>query len=168
MHEFIHMMLPGVAGYSATAVSDVADRIQNVIGAIFQSNEGVQFLTANKVVFEDRLRTAIDETVIDDDQFAIPAGAIERALRLVQALPVSFPIPEVAIDPDGAISLDWVGSRTRIFSISVGDSDRVAYAWINSSDRGNGVVRFAGSLPQVLLSQLRDIVTNVTTPLWAA
>ena len=111
-------------------------------------NDGIQFLTVNKVVFEDRLRTAIDETVIDDNQCAIPAGAVERTLRLVQTLHVDFPIPEVAIDPDGAISLDWVDSMTRIFSISVGDSDSVAYAWINGFDRGSGVVRFEGSLPK--------------------
>jgi hypothetical protein len=158
MHEIIPMMLSDAVAYSATAVSDAADRIQNAIRAFSQSNEGVQFFTAEQSIFETRLHAAIDETVPDDDQSAIPAGAIDRALRLVKSLPGDIPVPDVAIDPDGAISLDWVGSRVRVFSMSVGDSDRVAYAWINSSDRGSGVVRFTGILPEALLLQIRDTV----------
>jgi hypothetical protein len=71
--------------------------------------------TASKMVFERRLHAAVDETVLDDDQCAIPAGAIDRALRLVKSFPGDIPAPDIAIDPDGAISLDWVGSRVRIF-----------------------------------------------------
>lgn len=167
MLGFVQMTLAPAFGYSATtswnrtnAISDVAALIQGLVGDLSRSNERMQFLTGNDAIFENRLRIALNELVIDDDQRAVPVGAVDRALRLVRALTAGLPLPEVAIDPDGAISLDWMPSRTRAFSISVSDSDRLAYAWINGSDRGHGAVRFADSLPQTLLLQLRGLIAH--------
>ena len=158
---FSHMMGYCLAGLTQTsAVSDVAARIQELIGSLSRSNERMQSLTGNEAVFETALNTALDELVRDDDQHDVPAGAVDRALRLVRALPPDLPPPEVAIDPDGAISLDWIPSRTRMFSISVGESDRLAYAWMNGSDRGHGVVRFTDSPLRSLMSQLRELATD--------
>jgi hypothetical protein len=42
--------------------------------------------------------------------------------------------------------------------MSIGDSDRLAYAWVNSSDRGSGVVRFMGFFPKVALLQISAIM----------
>ncbi len=51
-------------------------------------------------------------------------------------------------------------SRTRAFSISVDDSGRLAFAWMNGSDRGHGVVRFQDSIPAPLFSQLTDLIDD--------
>ncbi len=151
----VQMTFTLAGAYSATAdwkrtnaISDVAARIQELVGSLSRSNGRMQFLTGNEAIFENRLRIALDELVTDDDQCAVPVGAVDRALRLVRALAPGLPLPEVAIDPDGAISLDWMPSRTRAFSISVSDSDRLAYAWMNGSDRGHGAVRFTDSPPR--------------------
>lgn len=175
MLGFVPITLVHTIGYSATAgltqtsaVSDAAARMQEVIGELSRSNERMQFLSGNEAEFSARLRTALDGLVTDDCQYAVPAGAVALASRLIRTLPRDLPSPEVAIDPDGAISLDWIPSRTRAFSISVGDSDRLAYAWMNGSDRGHGAVRFADSVPRSLLSQLKEIVAHDTAPLRVA
>jgi hypothetical protein len=76
---------------------------------------------------------------------AAPASyaAIGLAIAFVRALPDDCALPEVGVDPDGAISLDWLCTRHRMLSISfTGRSNRLAFAWLDGTDRGNGVVRF--------------------------
>lgn len=70
-------------------------------------------------------------------------AAIELAMDFVRGLPDDCAMPEVGVDPDGAVTLDWLPSRHRMLSISfTGSSNRLAYAWLDGTDRGNGVARF--------------------------
>ena len=90
---------------------------------------------------------------------AIDERALETAEDFVRALPEDVPMPECAPEPDGAISLDWIQSRNRVFSISVGPSIRLAYAWLDGADTGHGVARFDGwSVPTRVLEGILSIV----------
>jgi hypothetical protein len=75
---------------------------------------------------------------------AISAQAVAHVERLISLWPAALPLPELAPEPDGSISLDWITSRYRLFSVSVGRSDRITYAWLNGTDRGHGVEFFDG------------------------
>ena len=150
-----------------TAVSGVARRIQESVARLW-SNEQAHSLSGREVEFEARLHAALDELVPDEDQHAVPVEAVRVVSRLVRALPASLPLPEVAIDPDGAISLDWLPSRTRMFSVSADNSGRLAYAWMDGSDRGHAVARFEGSIPAPLLTQLLALIDDHKTVVRAA
>ena len=152
----------------ASAVSDTAAHLHELIRNLFRSIDDVQTLSGRENSFENRLRTALGELVVDEDQYAVSTAAVQRALRLVQSLPNHVPIPDVAVDPDGEIALDWMPSRTRAFSISVGDSDRLAYALMDGSDRAHGVFRFTGSIPRPLLLQIADLTTDANAAVRAA
>ncbi len=77
------------------------------------------------------------------DALAVNRQAISLAAAFIRALPDDCDMPEVGVDPDGAVALDWMVSRHRMLSISFGgNSDRLAHAWIDGSDRGNAVTRF--------------------------
>ena len=70
-------------------------------------------------------------------------------------------LPEFSPEPDGSISLDWIMSRTRVFSISVSPRDRLAYAWLDGSDRGHGVATFDRSMiPQRILDGIDEVVAH--------
>src|SRR4051794_35405727 len=89
--------------------------------------------------------------------------AVDRATAFIRALPRALPMPEVAPEPDGSISLDWIHSRSRIFSISVGVSDRLAFAWIDGTDRGHAVARFDGDrIPSLILDRIRHTMRHAT------
>ncbi len=76
----------------------------------------------------------------------------------VSALPDDLPLPEFAPENDGAISLDWIGSRYRVFTLSINGSNRLAYAWLDGADRGHGVVRFNGvEISPRVLDAIRDV-----------
>ncbi|HLX60178.1 MAG TPA: hypothetical protein VKX17_02735 [Planctomycetota bacterium] len=95
---------------------------------------------------------------------AIDPAALLNAEAFVRALPDAIPLPEFAPEPDGAISLDWIQSKTRLLSLSVGSSDRLAYAWLDGSDRGHAVAYFDGSsVPPRVLSTIESFVNHGNT-----
>lgn len=152
----------------ASAVSDVAIHLQESIRRLFRAADDVQTFSARENLFESMLRGALDDLVVDDDQYAVSTAAVQRASQLIQSLPSEIPVPDVAVDPDGEVSLDWVPSRTRAFSISVGDSDRLAFAWMDGTDRAHGVFRFTSSMPRSLLLQLAELTTEANAAVRAA
>jgi hypothetical protein len=88
--------------------------------------------------------------------------ALLLAERFVRVLPDGVPPPEFAPEPDRAISLDWIRSRNRMVSVSIGRSDRLSYAWLDGADRGHGVVPFDGqNVPQLILDNIRNVVGPV-------
>jgi hypothetical protein len=94
----------------------------------------------------------------------IDERAAQNAGDVVRALPADIPMPEFAPEPDGAVSLDWIESRSRFFSVSVGDGSRLAYAWLDGSDRGHGVARFDGEkIPMRVLEGIRGIMSYGNT-----
>jgi hypothetical protein len=94
-----------------------------------------------------------------EDAAAIEPTAMLWAERFVRALPDDIPVPEFAPEPDGSISLDWIRSRSRVFSVSVGRGDRLPYAWLDGTDKGHGVVGFDGrNVPERIVENIIGIV----------
>lgn len=90
----------------------------------------------------------------------VAAVALDRARELILALPFSIPNPELAIDPDdGAISLEWYAGPSRVFSVSVGLSSRMACAGLDGTDSWHGVARFDGAkVPDFVLQSIQRIL----------
>ena len=94
----------------------------------------------------------------------VSLDAVAMASAFVRALPEGLPLPEFAPEPDGAISLDWIQSRSRLFSLSVGTNSCLAYAWLDGNDRGHAVAGFDGkTVPRRILEGIRGIVDAKTT-----
>jgi hypothetical protein len=89
--------------------------------------------------------------------------------RFVHALPYGISMPELAPEPDGSVSLDWSASRNRVFSLSIGPSNRLAFAWLDGADTGYATAQFDGiDIPSLVLDQIRKLVGNARAPLRAA
>lgn len=85
-------------------------------------------------------------------------NALELALKIVGSLPDDVPMPSFSIEPDGCVSLDWMPTRSRTFTLSAGKTDRLPYAWIDGTDCGRAVARFVnGKLPPRILDEVRRI-----------
>lgn len=83
--------------------------------------------------------------------------AYENAKRFVQGLPLSFPTPEVAAEPDGEIAFEWYSSPTRVFSVSVAASNELNYAGLFGASRTYGTEVFYDEIPEVILSHISRI-----------
>jgi hypothetical protein len=56
--------------------------------------------------------------------------AYENARSFLESLPPSAPPPEVSVDPDGDVSLDWMFGERRALSVSLGRAGRCTFAWM--------------------------------------
>jgi hypothetical protein len=62
------------------------------------------------------------------DEIPVDRETATLAMKFVRLLPRSMPLPEVAPDPDGEISFDWLGDGGKVFSVSINKRGRLAYA----------------------------------------
>ncbi len=95
--------------------------------------------------------------------------ALQSAEKLIRALPEGFPVPEIGVEPDGSVSLDWIHSRYRLLSVSVAANSRLAYAWIDGTDKGHAAAGYDGArLPDRLLQEIGRIMSEPRASLRAA
>lgn len=85
----------------------------------------------------------------------VEASAILNGFQFIDALPSSIPMPDVAVDPDGEISFDWICSPRRQFSISLGGRSVMSFAGLFGSDKVAGSEHFQGTLPRSLVEYVR-------------
>jgi hypothetical protein len=149
----------------SSAISVEASAARKAASALIESVERSQALFGEKAAAISQLRAlAIEcnqENWDGDGATMIDPTAIFNAEAIVRALPIGVPLPEFAPEPDGSVSLDWIQSRTRQFSLSVGRSQRLAYAWLDGTDRGHAVATFDGStIPPRVIEGILAIVKN--------
>jgi hypothetical protein len=136
--------LQALAG-GGSAISPEAVAVRKAATEIAKSIERSQALFGKKADALSQLAALAAECAEPgwDGQSAaaIDPIAVLWAERFVRALPDGIPLPEFVPEPDGAISLDWILSRNRLFSLSVGRSNRLAFAWLDGADQGYGILQ---------------------------
>lgn len=167
-----HLALQAIAGGSS-AISAEAGAIHKAATKVVESAERSQALFGEKAVALSELIALATECSEPgwngDDAAAIDPTSITLAERFIRALPAGIALPEFAPEPDGSISLDWIQSRTRMFSLSIGRSNRLAYAWIDGGDKGHAVAHFDGrAVPLRILEDIRRIVEQAHAGVRAA
>lgn len=146
-------------------MSREAQVVTRKAGHLISTMERSQALFGKKSAAISQLNAVADECSEEDwdgcGANAVNTLALHFAECLVRALPDDIPLPEFAPEPDGSISLDWIRSRTRLFSVSVGKNQRLAYAWLDGSDRGYAVEHFNGEkVPFRILDGIRTVMNG--------
>lgn len=134
----------GNSARTRTADREVAHAAQQIRGERYFS-----------AVFE--LIELFAEAGAEADCEAIDARAFSRARDLLDALPHGFAVPEVGIDPDGEIALDWIRADRTMISISIGPSGDLSYAANLRDGTAHGVIRWSEGFPGVLTELLRRL-----------
>lgn len=148
---------------ASSAVSPEALEVRRSANAIVESAErSVVLFGAKRTTLSQIFEIAADSATSNlSEGDAVKPETVEIAADFIRALPAALPLPEVAVEPDGSLSLDWLVSRTRVFSLSIGTTNRLAFAWIDGSDRGHGVSRFDGTvIPPRILDGVRQTIGN--------
>jgi hypothetical protein len=100
----------------------------------------------------------------DGDQApAITHQTIENVQMFLAALPADMPDPEFAPEPhEGAISLEWYGGYRQVVSVSIHESQRLAFAALQGTDVSNGAYKFdEDHIPLTVLSSIREITATL-------
>lgn len=135
----------GLRYWPSTGVSDIARQIK---------------LSLEKSLghyLEPRLELLLPEienlrAVSDETSIPVHPDTIRAARQFAYSLPRFGPLPEVSVDPDGEISFDWTGSSGEMFSVSVNEQNRLAYAgWFGEKSRVHGIEQLAEGCPQQIV-----------------
>ena len=158
---------------AGTAVSQEAQAVRYAARDVVLHAERSQSLFGTKAVAISEVWKLADECAVENwdgnEALALDPLAVSRAIEFIRALPDGLPMPELAPEPDGSISLDWIQSRHRLFSLSIGCSERIAYAWLDGADKGHGVARFDGyQVPPRVFDLIQSIVKHGNTSIRAA
>ncbi len=149
----------------SSAVSEVATRSREAAGSVVFHFEKSEACFGPLRRAQSELRTLAAECFCSgwdgEDAVGLHPSAVATAEEILRCLPGWVPFPEFAPEPDGSISLDWIQSRNRLFSLSVGKTHRLAYSWLNGSDKGYGVASFDGrEVPSMVLEGIRSVLLN--------
>lgn len=140
------------------AVSEEGTAVREQALAYLAQTERSNPLLSRKHAVILRIHEVAAEGCGDEDSTQVSLPVVERAVSFIRALPADVALPDVGVDPDGSIAFDWIVTRARVFSVSVGATGRLAFAWIDGTDRGHGVARFDGdAVPARVLEGIRDI-----------
>jgi len=151
---------------TGSAQSPTAGDIAQQIAIILSATDASEVLNGPKSDAIAKLM-AIANTCVQADWDGYGAEplnemAVQNAEAFVRAIPDGMPMPEFAPDPDGSISLDWIAGRYRSFSLSVGSDSRLAYAWLDGTDKGHAVAKFDGvTIPPIIRSGVESVIGNV-------
>jgi hypothetical protein len=144
------------------AVSSPAEELDKKLAAVLAAAQQSRALFGTRSDAISAIWSVASEAAEDDwngeGAFGVDPVAASNAVGFIQTLPDSVAMPEISPDPDGALSLDWIESRTRAFSISVGRNRSLAFAWLDGTARGYGVVSFDGEdVPTRVLDEVSKI-----------
>jgi len=125
--------------YSATwdSVPALTERVQSGSSeeASFLDRELRKLLEHYAAPRMDILIAEIEELVADSSKGLAPIAGLPidgatacAAIEFAFLLPRSLPAPEIAPDPDGEIAFDWLGPRQKMFSVSINNAGRIAFA----------------------------------------
>ena len=148
-----------------SAISVEAQAISRETVAVIHAIEHSHALFGKKADVISQLNAIAHECSEEgwDGNEANPVDEIARCFAecFIRVLPEDIPLPECAPEPDGSISLDWIRSRTCLFSVSIGRSQRLACAWLDGSNKGHAVEHFdCEKIPQRVLDGIRSIMNG--------
>lgn len=161
-NPFINTLITGAlwGGIPGTAMSQEALSVLHHNQTITQSFESSESLFGLKSqTLSELVRLFQEHQDVDwDGEGALPVSNLAAAntINFIKMLPNGYPMPEFAAETDGSVELDWIRDKHHLFSLSIGEADRLPFAWISGSDRGSGVVRFSnGNIPVQILNGIQ-------------
>jgi len=142
----------GLRSWASSGVSDAARQVEVLLEKSLEH------------YLETRLESLLPEIedlhdVADEDSIPVNLETIRAAIQFAYTLPRFGPIPEVSADPDGEISFDWVGPSGEMFSVSVNNENRLAYAgWFGEKNRIHGIEQLAESCPRQIVRGIEKTI----------
>lgn len=90
--------------------------------------------------------------------------AVYFAHQLLASIPETWPSPEIAVDPDGDVSLEWSNGPRSVLSVSVDSTGMLHYAALFGDTRFHGAEAFVDRLPEAIMHGLSRIHSSRRLP----
>lgn len=93
----------------------------------------------------------------EHDTVVISKDTYKEAKRIVDLLSLNIPLPEIIIEPTGAIGFEWYKDKGQVFTISVSGKKVITFARINNESKVHGSVAFEDTLPDVIIQHIKNL-----------
>jgi len=141
---------PCVPIKAIVAFSDEAQSVNKLLRELH-----LQIMAPRMERFTAEIQSAALESASSSREVgAIPVSPLTSnyAIAFVKSLPFEIPDPEIAHEADGEISFDWFGAMGQIFSVTIDQTGRLAYAGrFEGGSKIHGTERFMDSCPQEIV-----------------
>jgi len=149
-------LLARTMGYSDEAIyiqREAADIAKNISASVALSGQRDEVMRQLEEVLDDcGLRNW-------DGYGAEPVtlDAFKCAYRFLEALPCGLPMPTLAADTDGHITLEWYSGPTRVLSVSISPEAELFYAALLGRNQSRGSECFSGDVPETVLHLIKRV-----------
>ncbi len=94
---------------------------------------------------------------VDAEGVMVAVEPFGRALDFLAALPVEVPLPDVVVESEGKIGLDWDLDPRRVLTVTVDASSTIGYSALLGYEPIYGRVPFAAAIPETVAFLLRRV-----------
>ena len=137
-------------------VSETAKTLDKILEQILRDCS--PSVTIDKDALIREFDDVFEECSVDNwdgyDAKAISIDSYREAIRFARSLPTMTPLPEIAVDPDGEVALEWYEGPRKVFTVSVGGRNEITYAGLFGFNKVNGTECFYDEIPKTILDNL--------------
>jgi hypothetical protein len=151
--------LPPSDGISSAA-ADLRNIVQMALSELARSIAIRRTAEAAIVELGNLQRIAAESNWDGYGALPLDRQSAEQAVKFLQALPTTVPVPDVSADPDGEVDLLWQVDPTRTISVSVGPTGRLSYAALMGTAQSYGTEWLANEIPQPILDTLARVLNG--------
>jgi hypothetical protein len=106
-----------------------------------------------------RMTSALRKGAAEDVTIGEPV--FQRTWEFLSGLPGRIPVPEIVIETDNSIGLDWQTAPRRILSLTIDDTSSIGYAALVGHEPSYGKMNFTcGTMPRAF----RNLWNQLTAP----
>ncbi|MBI4304633.1 MAG: hypothetical protein HY665_09905 [Chloroflexi bacterium] len=139
---------------------DISERLDNILDDFSLSFT----VTEHYEQIEKVLHKAAEEASQDNwDGYGakrISSASYEKATRFCKMLPISVPIPDVCVDPDGMVELEWYKEPRKVFSVTIESDGTLIFAGLFGFSKIHGMENFGDEIPKTIFDSIQRIYSS--------
>ena len=85
---------------------------------------------------------------MEDEGVFLCVSTFGRVYDLLRALPLDVPIPEIVVESERVIGLDWQEGARRVLTVTVNDTSFLGFAALFGHEPLHGRMPFDGAIPE--------------------
>jgi hypothetical protein len=93
----------------------------------------------------------------EEEGTSVTEKPFSRACDILAVLPSDVPLPEIVVESENEIGLDWHADNRHVLSLTLDSSSYVGYAALLGHESVHGRVPFSGSLPKTIAELLSRV-----------
>lgn len=138
---------------------------------IWRDTEHIRYYLVGSITFGEHIAKAVEGLIIAKEEHsidnwdgygakAINIDSYEYALNFALSLPSSIPVPEVYVNPDGYVTFEWYEAKRKVFTVSVGNRNELAYAGLYGASKTYGVEYMYEEIPENIIRNINRVYSE--------